>query len=295
MWRWIDPEVEARVRALDLPFNRYGLDPYGVSREALVRFYSALGWLYRHYFRVRCEGLHHVPAQGTGMLIGNHSGGLPVDAGMVLASLVLDHDPPRHAHGMVEYFAQNWPFVSTIFNRLGQFTGLPQHATRLLGEGRLLMAFPEGARGTGKLFKDRYQLVRFGTGFMRLALQAQAPIIPFAFIGGEEAIPTMFHLKRLAKLVGAPYIPIPPQVLPVPLPVNCEILYGSPMQFEGKGDESDELIDSYVAQVRAAIEGLIAQGLARRGEAFQFRRSDPRQLEPQGAARPQTATAGGGR
>jgi 1-acyl-sn-glycerol-3-phosphate acyltransferase len=284
MWRWIDPEVEARINALDLPFNRYGLDPYGVSRDALIRFHSGLSWFYRRYFRVQCVGLDHVPASGRGMLIGNHSGGLPIDAGMVLSSMVLDHDPPRHVHGMVEYFAQKWPFVSTIFNRIGQFTGLPQHATRLLSEGRLLMVFPEGARGTGKLFKDRYQLVRFGTGFMRLALQAQAPIIPFAFIGGEEAIPTMFHLQRLAKLVGAPYIPVPPQILPVPLPVNCELLYGEPMHFSGHGDESDEVIDGYVAQVRAQVEALIAQGLAARSQPFRFSRPDRRQLPKEGRA-----------
>lgn len=279
MARWVDAEVEARIKMLDLPFNKYGLDPYGVSRDALIYFYSALAYFYRHYFRVQCTGLENVPSSGMGMLIGNHSGGLPVDAGMILSSLVLDHDPPRHAHGMVEYFAQKWPFVSSIFNRLGQFTGLPQHAVRLLKEGRLLMAFPEGARGTGKLFKDRYKLVRFGTGFMRLALQSGAPIIPFAFIGGEEAIPTMFHLNGLAKLLGAPYIPVPLQGLPIPLPVNCEILYGEPMRFEGCGDERDEVIDDYVLQVRLRIESLIEQGLAARQAAFQFSRPNRRQLQ----------------
>ena len=266
----IDPEIKAKVHRIKLPFNRYGLDPYGISRDALERFYGALGWFYRYYFRVRCSGAHHVPDEGGAMLIGNHSGGLPVDAGMVITSLLMDRDLPRHAHGMVEYFAQKWPFISIIFNRVGQFTGLPQHAERLLRDGRLLMVFPEGARGTGKLYKDRYKLVRFGTGFMRLALRTNVPIVPFAFIGGEEAIPTMFHLKRLAKLVGVPYIPVPIQLVPIPLPVRCQVIYGEPMHFEGDGDESDEVIEAHVQRVRERVEALIEEGLSARERSFKF-------------------------
>ena len=260
----VDPDVEERLARLELPFNEYGYDPYGVSRDHLAYFYSFLSVLYRKYFRVRTFGIEHVPERGRGMLIGNHSGALPVDGGMVLASLLLDHEPPRHAHGMVEKFAESWPFVSLIFNRIGQLTGLPDHAVRLLEEDRLLMVFPEGARGTGKLYKDRYKLVRFGTGFVRLALQTRSPIIPFAFIGGEEAIPTLFHIRPLAKLVGAPYWPVPPQVVPFPLPIQCDLHYGEPLLFEGDGTESDEVIESYVDQVRGRIIDLIAVGLERR-------------------------------
>jgi UDP-glucose 4-epimerase len=131
---------------------------------------------------------------------------------------------------------------------------------RFLENDRLLMVFPEGARGTGKLFKDRYQLVRFGTGFMRIALQTRSPIVPFAFIGGEEALPTIYHAKALAKLVGSPYVPIPPYLLPVPMPLPCELHYSEPMHFEGDGTESDEIIEGYVSQVRQRIESLIEKG-----------------------------------
>lgn len=261
-----DPEVEERVGRIEIPFNQYGYDPYGVSQRHLVWFYSMLAAFYRHYFRVRTVGIENVPARGSAMLIGNHSGSLPVDGGMVLASLLLEHDPPRHAHGMVEKFAESWPFVSEWFNRIGQFTGLPDHAVRLLEEGRMLMVFPEGARGTGKLYKDRYKLVRFGTGFMRLALQTGTPIVPFAFIGGEEALPAMFHARFLARLVGAPYWPVPPHILPVPLPVPCELYYGQPLKFEGDGTEPDEVIEEYVGHVKLRIRELIADGLARRSE-----------------------------
>jgi 1-acyl-sn-glycerol-3-phosphate acyltransferase len=257
-------EARERVERLELPFNSYGLDPFGISKEHLAVFYSTLGLFYRHYFRVRTYGIEHVPKQGRAMVIGNHSGGLPVDGGMLLASLFFELDPPRHAHGMVEYFAQNWPFVSSWFSRLGQLPGLPEHALRFLEADRVLMVFPEGARGTGKLYKDRYKLVRFGTGFLRIALQTGTPIVPFAFLGGEEALRTVYHAPAIARVLGAPYVPIPPWLVPMPLPFPCEIHYGEPVVFEGTGNESDSVIEDKVSLVRERIEALIEVGREQR-------------------------------
>jgi len=253
-------EVKARLERLDLPFNAYGLDPFGVSKEHLGAFFSMLGVFHKHYFRVRAFGIERVPSEGRLMFIGNHSGGLPADAGMIMASLFFDHDPPLFVHGMVEKFAQTWPVVSPWFSRLGQFSGLPEDAIRLLQANRRLMVFPEGARGTGKLYRDRYHLVKFGTGFMRVALQPKTPLVPMAFIGGEEALPTVFHARRLAKLVGAPYWPVPPYLVPMPLPLPCEIHFADPIRFDGTGNEPDEVIEGYVAQVRQSIETLIEGG-----------------------------------
>jgi 1-acyl-sn-glycerol-3-phosphate acyltransferase len=122
------------------------------------------------------------------------------------------------------------------------------------------MVFPEGARGTGKLYKDRYQLVRFGTGFMRIALATNTPIVPFSFIGGEEALPAVYHAKTLAKIAGTPYWPVPPYLLPIPLPKQCQIHYGAPMVYKGTGSESDEEIEAYVNQVSDRISQLIEDG-----------------------------------
>lgn len=255
-----DEEVEAAISRLEIPFNRYGLDPFGISRDHLVTFFSLLAPLYRHYFSVRTFGAEHIPPLGRVMVVGNHSGGLPVDGAMILTSLLLETETPRLGQGMVEKFANRWPFVSHWFSRVGQFTGLPEHAERLLEEDRCLMVFPEGARGTGKLYRDRYKLVRFGTGFMRLALSTNTPIVPFSFIGGEEAIPTIMHLKGLAKVIGAPYIPVAPYGLPIPLPISCQIHYGEPMEFDGNGTESDEVISSYVDEVQEKIRTLIDEG-----------------------------------
>ncbi len=263
MWkRLISEEVLERAGRLDLNFNAHGFDSIGISKEHVALYYSFLQPFYRQYFRVCTSGIDHVPREGGAMLIGNHSGSIPSDAGMVMASLFFDLEPPRHVHGMVEKFAQNLPFLSSWFSRIGQLTGLPEHAERLLNDGRLLLVFPEGARGTGKLYSERYQLVRFGTGFMRIALQTGSPIVPFAYVGGEESFPTIYHAKTMARLTGVPYWPVPPYLLPVPLPVACRVHYGEPMHFEGDGTESDQVIEGYVKAVRARIASLIQEGRA---------------------------------
>lgn len=261
---FVDDEVLARLDRLEIPFNEVGVDPYGISKEHLARFYAMLGFLYRRYFAVKAYGLEQVPERGRAMLVGNHSGGVAMDGAMVIASMFFGKDPPRLAQGMAEKFINRVPFASLWSNRTGNFTGLPEHATRLLEDERLLMVFPEGARGTAKLYKERYSLVRFGTGFVRLALQTKSPIIPFAFIGGGDAIPTVMNSYALGRLFGAPYVPITPYLFAFPLPVPLEVHYGEPMLFSGTGSEDDEVIAGYVEQVRARIASLIEIGRARR-------------------------------
>lgn len=261
----VDPEVADRVSRIEIPFNRYGFDRYGVSQDHLARFFSLLGFLYKHYFSVSVVGIENVPKRGRGVLVGNHSGGVALDGGMVLASMLMEMDPPRLCHGMVEKFAGRLPYLSQWFSRVGQMTGLPEHAVRVLEDGRLLMVFPEGARGTQKLYWERHSIVPFGSGFVRLALSTSSPIIPFAFLGAGDAIPTIVNLKKLGKLVGAPYVPITPWIVPLPRPAKCTIIYGEPMVFEGNGNEEDEVIFAYVEQVRARIGNLIATGLGQGG------------------------------
>jgi len=263
----VSQQVSERVNRLEIPFNRFGVDPYGISRRHLRKAFTWLGWFYRNYFNVNVHDIAHVPTRGRAMLIGNHSGGVALDAAMVMCSLMMEKDPPRLAHSMVEKFLNAVPMFSQWTNRCGQFTGLPHHAVKLLEDDRMLLVFPEGARGTAKLYKERHSLVRFGTGFMRLALQTNAPIVPFAFLGGGEAIPTVHNSEGLGKLLGAPYVPITPYLVAWPLPVRLDIVYGEPMHFEGDGSEDDEVIFGYVEEVKESITALIERGRKlRRGE-----------------------------
>lgn len=262
---WVSDEVAARMDRLEIPFSDFGVDPYGISRKHVARFLTMLQPLYESYFRVGAHGLDNVPARGRAMLVGNHSGGIAVDAGMVIASMFFGMDPPRLAQGMVEKFLARTPFAATWLGRCGQFPGLPEHAVKLLEDERLLMVFPEGARGTAKLYRERYSLVHFGGGFMRLAMQTRTPIIPFGFLGGGSAVPTVTNAYGLGKVLGVPYVPVTYYGVAVPLPVHLEVEYGAPLTFEGTGHEDDETIMAHVDRVKEAIADLIAKGRERRG------------------------------
>lgn len=260
----IDPEVAARVDRLEIPFNAQGVDPYGISKKYVARSLTMLTFLYRRYFRVSVFGVENVPPRGRAMLVGNHSGGVAVDGAMVNASMFWEMEPPRLVQGMAEKFINRVPFMSLWANRTGHLTGLPEHAERLLRDERLLLVFPEGARGTAKLYHERHSLVDFGTGFVRLAMKTRTPIVPFGFVGGGEAIPTIVNSYALGALFGAPYVPITPYIVAVPLPVALELRYGAPLFFEGTGSEDDEIVASHVERVKSSIMRLMEEGIAHR-------------------------------
>ncbi len=261
-------EITERLNRLELPFDAYGVDPYGISKRHLDVVMRGLAFFYRHYFHVTAHGLENVPPRGRAMLVGNHSGGVALDGAMVVASMFLELEPPRLAQGMAERFINRLPFASTWTSRTGQFTGLPETAERLLENERLLLVFPEGARGTAKLYGERWSLVDFGTGFLRLALKTKAPIIPFGFIGGGDAIPTIANLYRLGRFVGTPYLPVTPYLLPIPRPVRLEVHFGEPLLFSGTGNEDDEVVARHVERVKQAIGGLIERGRSHRHETL---------------------------
>jgi len=265
--RLIPKDISDIVDEVSPSVNALGYDKWGFSTAAAKRTLLVSAWFYRHYFRVEVHGIDRVPP-GRGLLIGNHSSQLAYDGMMVATAMMLDARPPRAVKAMIEKLFQKMPFANVFMTRAGQITGLPENCERLLADEELLMVFPEGARGSGKLWKDRYKLVDFGTGFMRLAMKTRSPITPFAFVGGEEAGPAFFNVKPLARLFGLPYFPITPTILPLPLPARCSIWFGEPMYFEGTGNEEDAEVQAKVDEVKAKIAELIAEGRAARGSAY---------------------------
>jgi 1-acyl-sn-glycerol-3-phosphate acyltransferase len=260
----IDKQVREAVDRLELPFNAMGIDPYGISKADLRLWSLPVGAFYRWYFSVRARGIEHVPRTGRAMLVGNHSGGIAIDAAMVVMSCLLEMDPPRLAQGMAEKFINRVPFLGEWASRTGHLTGLPEHAERLLEDDRLLLVFPEGARGTAKLFKDRNTLVDFGSGFVRLALKTKTPIVPVAVLGGGDAFPTIANSYKLGRAFGLPYVPIVAYGLPVVLPAKIEIEYAPAMRFTGTGNEDDEVVHGYVDKVKEVIATMLDAGARRR-------------------------------
>jgi len=171
---------------------------------------------------------------------------------------------------MVEYFVPTVPFASYLLARWGHIIGTPENCRRLLAADEAVLVFPEGARGISKNFSKRYQLVEFGKGFMRLALEMRAPIVPIAVIGAEEQAPAI-NVKPLARLVGAPSFPVvpyPPFFPLVPLPVKYRLYFGEPMRMTGDPDDDDDVLAEKARIIKSRIQSMIHVGLREREHVF---------------------------
>jgi len=261
------PELEARLARLVAPQNEYGVDPFGLELDFTKAAIAPVLWLYRNYFRVETHGIEQVP-QGRVMLISNHSGQLPLDGAMIAMSLLLEAEPPRVVRAMVEKWAPTLPFVAPFFARIGQVVGTPENCRRLLAAGETIMVFPEGTRGLNKTYDKRYRLQEFGSGFMRIAVETQTPVLPVAVIGAEEQAPALFDFKQVAKIFGFPALPITPTLVPLPLPVKYRLWFGEPMRFSGTAHDDDAELERKVSEVKRAIETLLKRGLKSRGSIF---------------------------
>jgi 1-acyl-sn-glycerol-3-phosphate acyltransferase len=266
--RLVDEETSQRIERLVPAVNEYGYDRWGASPAATKRAFAIVRLLYQHYFRVETHGIENVPA-GRVLLVGNHSGQLAYDGMLVAAAMALEAEPPRFVRAMIERFFAVPPFVNVMMARMGQLIGIQENAERVLEEedGSVLV-FPEGERGGGRVWKDRYKIMGFGQGFVRLALRTRTPIVPFGFVGGEEMCPSFSRMKPLARLLGVPYAPLTPTLLPLPLPAKVHILFGEPLRFEGRGDEDDEVIVPWVERVETEVKALIDRGLSLRKGVF---------------------------
>jgi 1-acyl-sn-glycerol-3-phosphate acyltransferase len=265
-----DDDIDGRTRALVVHSNEFGFDPFGLSRDHVRGAARFARWLYRYYFRATARGIEHIPAHGRVLFVANHSGQLPFDGLVISAACFLEPPQPRLPRAMVEYFVPTVPFASYLFARWGQITGTPENCRRLLAAEEAVLVFPEGARGISKPFSQRYQLAEFGKGFLRLALELQAPVVPVAVIGAEEQAPA-FNVKPLAKLLRTPAFPVvpyPPFVPLVPLPVKYRLYFGEPMRFTGDPDDDDEVLDDKVRTVKNRIQSMIQQGLREREHVF---------------------------
>jgi 1-acyl-sn-glycerol-3-phosphate acyltransferase len=266
-------EVPEIARAIDaIPTAVTGYDQWGFSPEQAKLYYSLAHYVYR-YFRPVIEGIEHLPA-GRVLIVPNHSGQLPIDGLVIGVACLLKAQPPRLVRPMVERWFPTLPFVNLAFSRSGAVTGDPLTCRSLLEADNAILAFPEGVRGVGKPWSHRYRLVDFGRGFMRLALQTDAPIVPVSVVGAEESIISLADAKPLARLLHMPFFPVAPLVpllgplAYVPLPTRFYVTFGEPMRFEGRFDDEDEAIDAKVQVVKERVQSMIDDGLAKRPGIF---------------------------
>ena len=262
-------EVNERLARVRTNVGPYGVDPFGFDPEYARRFLRFGSWLYRHYFRCETTGIHNLP-RGRALLVANHSGQLPYDGMMIAMACFLEAEPPRGVRSMVDRFVPNVPFVSPALARLGQVLGTPSNCRRLLASEEIIQVFPEGVHGLNKAWKKRYKLQRFGQGFVRLALEAKAPIVPVAVVGAEEQAPSLSPMKPLARLLGLPAVPLTPAPFfgLLPLPVRYRLHFGEPIVLDGDANEEDEVVFDKVRQVKRALQALLDDGVRSRPHVF---------------------------
>ncbi len=268
----VDPEVSRAIDRIPNRLNEFGYDPWGLHPESAKLYFTAAKRVVA-YFRPEIHGIENLPA-GRVLVVPNHSGQLPFDGLVISVAALLSAEPPRLLRAMAERWTPTLPWVSEAFSRCGVVVGDPINCRNLLHEDNAILVFPEGTRGSGKIWRERYRLRKFGRGFMRLALQTETPIVPVAVIGGEEAIVSIHNARRLAKFLGAPYFPVHP-LFPIlgplaylPLPVKFHVWFGEPLHFSGPFDDEDAAIEAKVAVVERAVQRLIDDGLARRKGLF---------------------------
>ncbi|HEX9824591.1 MAG TPA: lysophospholipid acyltransferase family protein [Actinomycetota bacterium] len=257
----------------------YEIDVFGFDRELTEKVLAPLARLLHHdYFRVDWRGLEQVPSEGSALLVANHAGTVPMDAVIMKFGLLDEHPAHRHVRLLAADLAFRMPFVGELARKSGNTLATEADALRLLTAGELLGVFPEGYKGVGKRFKDRYRLQRFGRGgFIELALHAKAPIVPVAIVGSEEIYPMLSQAKPLARIFNLPYFPITPTfpwlgpLGAIPLPSKWVIEFGEPIRTDEYPDDAWQdalLVFELTDRVRDEIQQMLYRNLMHRRSVF---------------------------
>jgi 1-acyl-sn-glycerol-3-phosphate acyltransferase len=253
----------------------YEVDEFGFDKELTDGvFLPLLRRLYRDWFRIEVQGAENLPASGSALVVANHSGVIALDALMLSVAVHDEHPARRYLRLLGADLVFRMPLISELARKHGSTLACNPDAERLLGAGELVGVFPEGFKGVGKLYRDRYKLQRFGRGgFVSAALRTGTPIIPVSIVGAEEIYPMLGNIKPLARLLGIPYFPVTP-TFPwlgplglIPLPSKWLIAFGEPIETARFGDQADDpaVVFNLADQVREAIQQTLHRLLAERG------------------------------
>jgi 1-acyl-sn-glycerol-3-phosphate acyltransferase len=242
----------------------------GYLDRTLVEFF------YRYWFRCEVEGVENVPADGGALLVSNHSGALPPDAPMIAKAIKEEHSYPRPLNVTVEHFFKGYPGFSMLIPKIGYVPAHPANVHRLLyDERQLVLVFPEGRKGTEKLFKDRYKLRRFGRGgFVEAAMRAEAKLVPVCVVGAEEAAPIFAQVNLMRRLTGLLYFPITPTFpwlgpfgMLGYLPAKFKLRFLEPIDTASMGADpaaDKALVQSVAQEIRSRIQENLHEMVGRR-------------------------------
>ncbi|MFJ6615855.1 lysophospholipid acyltransferase family protein [Streptomyces sp. NPDC091289] len=257
----------------------YDVDEFGYDKELTDQvLMSALRPLADKYFRVEVKGIENIPSDGGALIVANHSGTLPLDGLMLQVAVHDNHPAERHLRLLAADLVFHLPVVNELARKAGHTLACAEDAQRLLETGEIVGVMPEGFKGIGKPFGDRYKLQRFGRGgFVSTALRAGAPIVPCSIVGAEEIYPMIGNAKTLARLLGFPYFPITPTfpwlgpLGALPLPTKWTIQFGEPIPTDGYPPEAAEdpmLMFNLTDQVREQIQHTLYKLLVQRRSVF---------------------------
>ena len=232
----------------------------------------------QRYWRIDWRGLENIPSDGAALLVSNHAGTIPVDALVVKFGILNEHPAKRHLRLLAADLAFRLPFSGPIARKTGNTLATQDDALRLLRKGELVGVFPEGFKGVGKGWKERYRLQRFGRGgFIELALKAKVPMIPVAIVGSEEIYPMIGNARLIARLGGFPYFPITPffpwlgPLGAIPLPSKWIVEFGEPIptdHFEEDAWQDAMLVFNETDRIRDQIQQMLYRNLMARRSAF---------------------------
>ncbi|AEW95775.1 MULTISPECIES: lysophospholipid acyltransferase family protein [Streptomycetaceae] len=259
--------------------GEYEVDDFGYDQELTDQvLMSLLRPLFEKYFRVEVRGIENIPAEGGALVVGNHSGTLPLDALMAQVAVHDHHPAGRHLRLLAADLVFVLPVVNELARKAGHTLACAEDAQTLLERGEIVGVMPEGFKGLGKPFGERYKLQRFGRGgFVSTALRTGVPIVPCSIVGAEEIYPMVGNARTLARLLGFPYFPLTP-TFPwlgplgmVPLPTKWTIQFGEPIRTDGYAPEAADdpmLVFNLTDQVRETIQHTLYKLLVQRRSVF---------------------------
>ncbi|GHF47209.1 glycerol acyltransferase [Kitasatospora xanthocidica] len=257
----------------------YEVDEFGFDRELTEEvLLSLLRPLAEKYFRIDVQGVENIPAEGGALIVANHSGTIPLDA-LMTQVVIHDHHPNRrHLRMLAADLVFVLPGINELARKAGHTLACNEDAQALLERGEVVGVWPEGFKGIGKPFSERYKLQRFGRGgFVSSALRARVPIVPCSIVGAEETYPMIGNVRTLARLLGLPYVPITPTfpwlgpVGMLPLPTKWTIRFGEPIAtdtYPAEAAEDPMLVFDLADEVRETIQHSLYQLLVQRRSVF---------------------------